>query len=224
MNLSSKDKLKSDDSRIMPRYMEENWQFVNNLNDPKRLEGGQNSYYFDFSGRAKEFSHQNVLHSDIYVDNNKLIIGKYCSIAQGVKFLMNGANHALGSLSNFPFQMFEEFCDDGNVDLTKVWDVKGNTIVGNDVWIGHEAVIMAGVTIGNGAVIGARAVVTKNVEGYTIVGGVPAKFIRKRFDDDTIDKLQKIQWWNWNIAKIKNNLEHFYSGNINALVQASLEN
>lgn len=103
-------------------------------------------------------------------------------------------------------------------DITKAWDNKGDIVVGNDVWIGYEAVILAGVTIGDGAIIGARAVVTKDVPPYTIVGGVPAKQIRKRFNEETIDTLLKLKWWDWSKERISKNIAAIQSGNLGYLL------
>lgn len=103
--------------------------------------------------------------------------------------------------------------------MTDSWDNKGDIVIGNDVWIGYEALIMSGVSIGDGAVIGSRAVVTKNVAPYTIVGGVPAKEIRKRFDSETIEKLKELQWWDWPADKIKTYLPYIMKGNISRLFQ-----
>ena len=105
----------------------------------------------------------------------------------------------------------------GVKDITKAWDNKGDIVVGNDVWIGYEAVILAGVTIGDGAIIGARAVVTKDVPPYTIVGGVPAKPIRKRFNEETIDILLKLKWWDWSKERIAKNIAAIQSGNVKQL-------
>lgn len=102
-------------------------------------------------------------------------------------------------------------------NICDAWDSKGDTVIGNDVWIGYEAVIMPGVTIGDGAIIGTRAVVTGNVPPYTIVGGVPAKPIRKRFDDATIEKLEAMRWWDWDEEKIKRSIPLIQSGDIAAL-------
>ena len=102
--------------------------------------------------------------------------------------------------------------------ITKAWDNKGDIIIGNDVWIGYETVILAGVTIGDGAIIGARAVVTKDVPPYTIVGGVPAKPIRKRFPQETIDTLLKIKWWDWSKERIAQHISEIQSGNIEHLI------
>lgn len=126
------------------------------------------------------------------IHQERLVIGKFCSIACGTKFLFNCANHTLKSLSTYTFPLFYEEWGLKKSDITDAWDDKGDIIIGNDVWIGYEAVIMAGVHIGDGAIIGARAVVTKDVPPYTIVGGTPAKEIRKRFDEDVVKKLLRL--------------------------------
>lgn len=137
------------------------------------------------------------------------MIGKFCSIACGAKFIFNSTNHKLSSLSTYPFLIFFEEWGLDIKDVSTAWDNKGNIVIGNDVWIGYEAVIMAGVTIGDGAIIGTRALVTKDVPPYTIVGGLPAKPIRKRFDDETISAPLKIKWWNWSTDKIAHNIKAF---------------
>lgn len=138
-------------------------------------------------------------------------------IACGAKFIFNSANHTLSSLSTYPFPIFFEEWGLDVKDITKAWDNKGDIVVGNDVWIGYEAVILAGVTIGDGAIIGARAVVTKDVPPYTIVGGVPAKPIRKRFNEETIDILLKLKWWDWSKERIAKNIAAIQSGNVKQL-------
>ena len=150
------------------------------------------------------------------INHDKLIIGKFCSIACGAKFLFNSANHTMRSLSTYPFPIFYEEWEHG-IWAYKAWDNKGNIVIGNDVWIGYEAVILAGVTIGDGAIIGARAVVTKDVPPYTIVGGVPAKPIRKRFSDDTINALLSMRWWDLPPEKILERINYIQTGNIAAL-------
>ncbi len=145
------------------------------------------------------------------------MIGRFCSIACGVKFIFTSANHTLQSLSNYTFPIFFEEWQLDVKEITSAWDNKGNIIIGNDVWIGYEAVIMQGVTIGDGAIIGTRAVVTKDVPPYSIVGGVPAKVIRKRFDDDTISELIQLKWWNWTDEKIKKNILSIQSGDLDAI-------
>ncbi len=131
---------------------------------------------------------------------DKLIIGKFCQIASGVEFVMNGANHQMNAVSTFPFYMLEGWCMEPPAmeDLP----IKGDTVIGNDVWIGQNATILPGVHIGNGAIIGAGSVVGSDVEAYTIVAGNPAKSIRKRFDNEFIEILEKLKWWDKTIEEI----------------------
>ncbi len=136
-------------------------------------------------------------------------------IASGVSFIMNGANHLTEAVSAYPFAIFGNGWQ-GAMN-GKSYPTKGDTIVGNDVWIGHKATIMAGVTIGDGAIIAAHSLVTKEVAPYSIVGGNPAKEIRKRFTEDQIKKLLEIQWWNWNIEKITKNVHNLTSNNFEFL-------
>lgn len=131
---------------------------------------------------------------------DKLIIGKFCQIASGVEFVMNGANHQINAVSTFPFYTLEGW--DMAPPAMRDLPLKGDTVIGNDVWIGQNATILPGVYIGNGAIIGAESVVSKDVEAYTIVAGNPAKFIRKRFDDKLIEVLQKLKWWDKSIEEI----------------------
>lgn len=145
------------------------------------------------------------------------VIGKFCSIACGAKFLFNSANHTLTSLSTYTFPLFYEEWGLEKEKVAEAWDNKGNIVIGNDVWIGYEAVILSGVTIGDGAVIGSRAVVTRDVPPYTIVGGVPARTIRRRFDEQTIEKLLGLKWWHWPEERIKGRIAAIQSGRIEQL-------
>lgn len=133
-------------------------------------------------------------------NNDKLIIGKFCQIASGVEFVMNGANHQMNSISTFPFNIFEGW----DADAPEISDLplKGDTIIGNDVWIGQNAVILPGVHIGDGAIIGANSVVGNDVPAYTIFVGNPAKEVRKRFDSEMIDLMLKFKWWDKSIDEI----------------------
>lgn len=160
---------------------------------------GDYSYYSDDEDPTS-FEEHVTHHYDFLSD--QLIIGKFCSIAQGIEFIMNGANHRLHSATTYPFNIFAE----GWKNVTpKMCDLpyKGNTVVGNDVWIGQNVTVMPGVTIHDGAIIAANSVVTKDVAPYTIVGGNPAVEIRKRFDEVTIEKLQKLKWWDKPIEEIE---------------------
>ena len=149
---------------------------------------------------------RNVLYHYPTCNHDRLVIGKFCSIACGAKFIMNGANHRLDALTTYPFPVLAKAWND-TTPVTEAWTNKGDIMIGNDVWIGFEAVVFAGVHIGDGAVVGARAVVTKDVPPYAIVGGVPAKIIRKRFDDAIIERLLAIRWWDWSPEKIAKNLD-----------------
>lgn len=151
------------------------------------------------------------------VNGDRLEIGKFCSIACGAKFLFTSANHALRSLSTYPFPIFFDEWELDAKDIRSAWDNKGDIILGNDVWVGYEAVILSGVTIGDGAIIGTRAVVTKDVPPYTIVGGVPAKPLRRRFDDKTVERLLALRWWDWEEEKIKRHIAAIQAGDVEAL-------
>ena len=174
---------------------------------------GDFTIYNDFVRDPRDFEKNNVLYH-YPINHDRLLIGKFCSIACGAKFLMRSANHSLASLSTYPFPIFYEEWGLDVRDITAAWTPKGDIVIGNDVWIGYEAVVMAGVTIGDGAVIGARAVVTRDVPPYTIMGGVPAKEIRKRFPDETIGTLLKLRWWDWPEEKIQRYIGEIQAGRI----------
>lgn len=206
--------------KIYPRSQGHSTVYLKNVVNSEQIEVGEYTIYDDFVNDPRDFQKNNVLYRYPECNHDKLKIGKFCSIACGAKFLFNSANHSLGSLSTYPFPIFfEEWGLDTDVhSISKAWDNKGDIVVGNDVWIGYEALITAGVTIGDGAIIGSRAVVTKDVPPYTIVAGVPAKPIRRRFCNDVVNKLEQIRWWDWDNEKIKANIEATQCGNIDALI------
>jgi len=171
--------------------------------------------YYDDPINSEGFEHNNVLYHYPYM-NDKLIIGKFCAIARDVKFMMNGANHKINAFSSYPFSLFGNGWERVIHDI-KDLPFKGDTIVGNDVWIGYDALIMPGVKIGDGAIIASKSVVIKDVPAYTIVGGNPANEIRKRFSEDIIALLQSAQWWNWSAQKITDSLEILTSNDEDAL-------
>ena len=149
---------------------------------------------------------------------DRLIIGKFCSLASGVQFMMGGTQaHNTTWISNFPMDVLEDDFDQFESAPPKAFQKKGDTRIRNDVWIGKSALIMQGVTIGNGAIIGARAVVTKDVGPYEIWAGNPARCIRKRFTDHEIQWLQELAWWDWPIDKIKRHIPYLRSGNVAGL-------
>ena len=174
---------------------------------------GEYTYYDDPDG-AEDFE-RNVLYHFPFI-GDRLVIGRFCAIARGARFIMNGANHKLSGISTYPFQIF------GNgwekvMPAPDELPYKGDTVIGNDVWIGYEALVMPGVSIGNGAIVSARAVVTQDVPAYAIVGGNPARVIRQRFADDAIATLERIGWWDWPVEKITRNLQHIVAGDVEAL-------
>ncbi|MCI8481398.1 MAG: CatB-related O-acetyltransferase [Oscillibacter sp.] len=199
--------------KIYPRSQGHSTVYLQNVVKDPSITVGAYSTYDDFVRDPRDFERNNVLYH-YPINHERLTIGKFCSIACGAKFLFNSANHALGSLSTYPFPIFFEEWGLPVEDIPRAWDNKGDIVIGNDVWIGYEAVILAGVTVGDGAVVGTRAVVTKDVPPYTIVGGVPAKPIRKRFSEAVIDRLLALQWWDWPEERIAASLEAIQSGDI----------
>tara|TARA_R110002072_G_scaffold95197_27_gene209941 strand:- start:13645 stop:14262 length:618 start_codon:yes stop_codon:yes gene_type:complete len=180
--------------------------FLKNLINNPNIVVGDFTYYDDFE-EVSNFEKNVKYHFDFIGD--KLIIGKFCMIASDATFIMNGGNHLTKATSAYPFAIFGGAWQDAMNG--KTYPTKGDTIIGNDVWIGHDATIMPGVHIGDGAIIATKAVVTKDVEPYTIVGGNPAKPIRKRFSEATISKLLQLKWWDWDIKKITKNVEKLTS-------------
>ena len=207
---------------IYPRTSDNQTVYLKNVVTNANIEIGDYTMYNDFVQDPLDFEKNNVLYH-YPINKDKLKIGKFCSIACGAKFLFTSANHKMRSLSTYPFPIFFEEWGLDVKNICDAWDNKGDIVIGNDVWIGYEAVILSGVTIGDGAIIGSRAVVTKDVEPYTIVGGVPAKSIRKRFDDKTILKLENIRWWNWDEKQIRKGIQAIQSGNIIELEKISDE-
>jgi virginiamycin A acetyltransferase len=170
--------------------------------------------YYDDPEDSENFE-RNVLYHFPFIDD-KLIIGKFCALARGVKFIMNGANHKLSGFSTYPFQIFGNGWErmmpqPGDLPF------KGDTVIGNDVWIGYEAVIMPGVRIGDGAVVASKSVVVADVPPYAVVGGNPAQLIKKRFSDETIQALLGIAWWDWDAGKVTRNLERIVAADLAAL-------
>lgn len=203
-------------NKVYPRTGDTQIVYLKNVITRPNIEVGDYTIYNDFQRDPRDFEKNNVLYH-YPINGDRLTIGKFSSIACGAKFLFTSANHALGALSTYTFPIFFEEWDLPRGEVASAWDNRGGIAVGNDVWIGFEAVILSGVTIGDGAIIGARAVVTKDVPPYTIVGGVPAKTIRRRFDDSTIAALEAIRWWDWEEARIRRAIPAIKAGDIEAL-------
>lgn len=206
-----------DHTRIYPRTGDTHTVYLNNVVNDPAIQIGDFTIYNDFVRDPREFQKNNVLYH-YPINHERLYIGKFCSIACGAKFLFNSANHTLCSLSTYTFPIFYEAWSH-DMNPVEAWDNKGDIVIGNDVWIGYEAVILAGVTVGDGAVIGARAVVTKDVPPYTIVGGVPAHPIRKRFSNEMERTLLRLEWWNWSSEQIAAGMNFIQRGNLEALVE-----
>lgn len=203
--------------KIYPRTGDRETVYLKNVVTNPNIQIGEYTMYNDFVHDPRQFEKNNVLYH-YPINGDSLRIGKFCSIACGAKFLFASANHTQASVSTYPFPIFFEEWDLDIGDVTSAWDHKGDIVIGNDVWIGYEAVVMAGVTIGDGAIIGARAVVTKDVPPYTIVGGVPARKIRRRFSDDVIARLQELKWWDWPAERIQRNIKNIQAGRLDLLL------
>lgn len=186
--------------------------FLKNFIQSDKILVGDYTYYDD-PENPEGFEAQNVLY---HYGDDRLIIGKFCAIATGVTFIMNGANHKLDGISSFPFPIFGGAWGEEMPQLLNL-PSRGDTIVGNDVWLGYQSTIMPGIKIGDGAIIAAKSVVTKDVPPYAIVGGNPAQIIKKRFSDPEIEQLLKIRWWDWPLEKITRYLGILMAGNLNAL-------
>lgn len=206
----------ADSKKLYPRTGDKQTIYLKNAITDPSIQVGDYTMYNDFVNDPIGFEKNNVLYH-YPINHDRLIIGRFCSIGCGAKFLFNSANHTVSSLSTYPFPLFFEEWELEKKNVTDSWDNKGDIIIGNDVWIGYEAVIMAGVTIGDGAIIGACAVVTKDVSPYTIVGGIPAKSIRKRYSEETIDLLTELKWWDWPEERIAKNIKAIQNGRLDQL-------
>jgi virginiamycin A acetyltransferase len=177
--------------------------FLKNFITSPNIEVGDYTYYDDPAG-PENFEKNVLYHFDFIGD--RLIIGKFCAIAKGVTFIMNGANHQTSGFSTYPFFIFGHGWEKAAPAAGEL-PFKGNTEIGHDVWIGYDATIMPGVKIGSGAIIASKSVVTANVPAYSVVGGNPAKVIKMRFDDNAVNTLLSVAWWDWSSEKITANLD-----------------
>lgn len=193
--------------------------FLKNVVKNPNIIVGDYTYYDDAHG-VENFE-KNVHYLFDFI-GDKLIIGKFCQIATGITFLMNGGNHVMDGFSTYPFLVFGEGWELG-YKKAPIYPNKGDTIIGNDVWTGYKVTIMPGVKIGDGAIIGSCSVVTKDVLPYSIVAGNPARIVRFRFDEKTIQALMEIKWWDWSIDKIVYNIPNIVNADIEALKKSSQE-
>jgi len=192
--------------------------FLKPLIDAPNIEVGDYTYYDDPEG-PERFVERCVLYHFPFMDD-RLVIGRFCAIARGARFVMNGANHALDGLSTYPFQIFGQGWEAGFDPADYAAGRRGDTIVGNDVWIGMEAMILPGVTIGDGAIVAARAVVSRDAPPYAVVAGNPARVVRERFPAGEVERLLKLRWWDWDTAKITRNLALIRGRDVAALERA----
>jgi virginiamycin A acetyltransferase len=187
--------------------------FLKNLIKNPNIIVGDYTYYDDFE-TVENFEKNVKYHFDFVGD--KLHIGKFCMIASGAEFIMNGANHLVNAVSSYPFAIFGD--DWAHAMEGKTYPNKGDIVIGNDVWIGYQATILSGVTVGHGAIIGSKSVVASDVPPYSIVAGNPARIIRKRFDEETIEKLLALAWWDWDLEKITKNVAHLTGNDVSKLL------
>ncbi|GHE09679.1 acetyltransferase [Streptomyces alanosinicus] len=193
--------------------------FLKPLVTSPKIVVGEYTYYDDPTG-ATGFEHLNVLYA---YGPERLVIGRYCAIATGTRFLMAGAEHPTMGVSTFPFTMFGGRWTEETLDIVTSMPSRGDTVIGNDVWFGHQVTVMPGVHIGDGAIIAAGAVVTADVPPYTIVGGNPARAIRQRFSDADVDKLLRAAWWDWPVDLVTEHARSIMSGSPEDIVRIAAE-
>lgn len=190
------------------------------LIDNAKIEVGEFSYYDD-PDDATAFQDRNVLYG---YGPEKLIIGKYCALAEGTRFIMAGANHPDLGVSTFPFTIFGGEWTDRTLDIMTGMETKGDTVVGNDVWIGYRSLIMPGVTIGDGAIIASQSVVVADVPPYTIVGGNPGKAVRQRFADEDVERLLRARWWDWPVELVTEHVRVIMTGTAREIEMIAINN
>lgn len=199
-----------DPNAVYPNESIKSICYIKNVITRPNILVGDYTYYDDIGG-AERFEEHVTHHYEFLGD--KLIIGKFCAIARGIEFIMNGANHRMCSVTTYPFNIMGGGWEKATPTLEEL-PFKGDTVVGNDVWIGQNVTVMPGIHIGDGAIIAANSVVTREVPAYRIAGGNPIQIIRKRFDDELIDTLLALKWWDWPAEKIFDNLDRLCSGDL----------
>lgn len=199
-----------DPNAVYPNESIKSICYIKNVITRPNILVGDYTYYDDIGG-AERFEEHVTHHYEFLGD--KLIIGKFCAIARGIEFIMNGANHRMCSVTTYPFNIMGGGWEKATPTLEEL-PFKGDTAVGNDVWIGQNVTVMPGIHIGDGAIIAANSVVTRDVPAYRIAGGNPIQIIRERFDDDLIDTFLALKWWDWPAEKIFDNLDRLCSGDL----------
>lgn len=207
MNMTGPDR-----NTVFPLENYKQLSFLKNIVTNPNIIVGDYTYYDDFED-VHNFE-KNVKYLFDFT-GDKLIIGKFCMIASDVTFIMNGANHLTDAISTYPFEIFGNGWEKAMEE--KSYPVKGNTVIGNDVWIGYNATIMPGIQVGDGAIIATNSTVVKNLAPYSVVGGNPSKEIRKRFSEEHIETLLNVKWWNWDVETITENLSLLTDHNPRAL-------
>lgn len=192
--------------------------FLKPLVDAPNVVIGDYTYYDDPHG-PERFVENCVLYHYPFV-GDRLVIGRFCAIGEGVRFVMNGATHAMSGFSTFPFNIFGLGWEDGFDPASWTRENRGDTDVGNDVWIGARATILPGVSVGSGAIIATQAVVSRDVPPYAVAAGNPARAVKQRFDEDTVSRLLTVAWWDWPAEKITRNLDAIRGSNLSALEAA----
>lgn len=210
MSCKTVQKFGPDPDKAFPNENIKSLCYIKNVITRSNIVVGEYTYYDDPDG-AENFEKHVTHHYDF--NGDKLIIGKFCAIARGIEFIMNGANHRMCSATTYPFNIMGGGWEKSTPKPEDL-PLKGDTVVGNDVWFGQNVTVLPGVHIGDGAIIGANSVVTKDVPPYAVVGGNPAQLIRKRFDDETIEFLLNLKWWDWPAEKITANLDILCDGDL----------
>ncbi|MCG7384455.1 Vat family streptogramin A O-acetyltransferase [Paenibacillus sp. ACRRY] len=197
-----------DKTKLFPNENIRTVCYIQNLPPRPNVDIGDYTYYSDNSNPPEHFYDRILHHYDFLGD--RLVIGKFCAIAEGVTFIMNGANHRMEGMTTYPFNIFGGEWERVTPTLDQL-PFKGDTVLGNDVWLGQNVTIMPGITVGDGAIVASNSTVTRNIEPYVIVGGNPAKPIKKRFDDKTIELLLELKWWDQDEEWLDTHLEQLVS-------------
>ena len=203
-----------DKNKIHPNPSVPSLCFIKNIVRNPSIIIGDFTYYDDPETNGEDFE-KRVTHLYPFI-GDRLVIGKFCAIAKGIKFIMNGANHRMDGITTYPFNIMGNGWEKATPRLEDL-PLKGDTVIGNDVWIGEDVTILPGVHIGDGTIIGARSVVARDIEPYSIAAGNPCRMIRRRFDEETIRKLLALRWWDWDEQRIFENLEALTSGSLELL-------